>query len=192
MSDRERWRCFVAVALDDDLRGALATAMATWRDDPRTDGLRWVAPEALHLTLAFIGSVDADAIDAIRAGVERVAAQHAPTTCATGRLGAFPRPGSSRVLWYGVDDAERSLAAIAGDLERALGLEASEPYRAHVTLARARRRWVELRGWIETASASAPEGTLAVRSLDLMRSHLGGGPAQYERLGTFPLGGVLS
>ena len=192
MSGAERWRCFVAVALDDDLRARLADAVAVWRNDPRIDGLRWVAPEALHLTLAFIGSVNADAIDTIRAGVEQVAAQHAPTTCATGRLGTFPRPGSARVLWYGVDDAERSLAAMAGDLEQALRLEAGEPYRAHVTLARARRRWVDLRGWIETASASAPDGILAVQSLELMRSHLGGGPAQYESLGTFPLGGVLS
>jgi RNA 2',3'-cyclic 3'-phosphodiesterase len=188
VSSAERWRCFVSVALDDALRGALDAAMAGWREDPRTEGLRWVAPEALHVTLAFLGSVAPDSIGAIKTGIEQVAARHAPTEHATGRLGAFARPGSARVLWYAVDDRDGSLSAIATDLEGALGLDPGEPHRAHVTLARARHRWVDLRGWIEDASEAAPEGTLAVRRLDLMRSHLGAGPARYETLETFPLG----
>jgi 2'-5' RNA ligase len=51
-----------------------------------------------------------------------------------------------------------------------------------VTLARARRRAIDLRGWVEDASASAPDGSIDVRAVDLMRSHLGDGPARYERL----------
>ena len=154
----EHWRCFVAVPLDDGLRRSLGTAIAGWRDDPRTDGLRWVAPDALHLTLA------------------------------TGRLGAFARPGSARVLWYAVGDPDAALAGIAADLDTELRLGATEPYRPHVTIARARRRSVDLRGWIETASEAAPVGTLGVRELRLMRSHLGGGPARYETIATAPLG----
>lgn len=188
----ERWRCFVAVQLDPAVRARLAAETAAWRDDPRTEGLRWVGEDGLHLTLAFLGPVEPDRVVEIERAIERVAEGHTPLSLATGRLGAFARPGSARVLWYGVADPEGRLAALASDLVAALGLPADEPYRPHVTLARARRRSVDLRGWIEPASEAAPVGTLAVRELHLMRSHLGSGPARYETLASFPLAGVAA
>ena len=186
------WRCFVAVPLDDSVRSELATAASSWRTQPPADALRWAEPDAWHLTLAFLGFVDPDDVPRITAAVRRVAAAHEPTEVATGRLGAFHRPGSVRVLWYGVADGDGRLAAIAGDLADALALPDDEPLRAHVTLARARRRPVDLRGWIEAASASAPDGRLTVDRIALMRSHLGAGPARYETLATFPLGGAAT
>ena len=117
-----------------------------------------------------------------------VAEGHRGLTVPTGRLGAFHRSGSARVLWYGVGDGLGALPALAADLARAYGLATGEPYRPHVTVARARRRPVDLRGWIEEASASAPEGQLSVSRVELMRSHLGGGPARYERLASVQLG----
>jgi RNA 2',3'-cyclic 3'-phosphodiesterase len=186
MSDA--WRCFVAVPLDDGLRTALASAIVSWRADPRAEQLRWVEREALHLTLAFLGSVEPERVEAIKDDVARVAERHAPIKRPTGRLGAFARPGSAHVLWYAVADPDGALAALAGDLAGALRLPSPDPFRPHVTLGRARRRPVDLRGWIEAASAAAPEGILAVRDLHLMRSHLGGGPARYETLARLPLG----
>jgi 2'-5' RNA ligase len=185
----ERWRCFVAVPVGDELRALLGAAIAAWRDDPRTEGLRWVGEDAMHLTLAFLGPVEPDSIDEITGHVGSVATRHHPTTPTTGRLGAFARPGSTRVLWYGVHDPDGALEALATDLDATLGLGQMEPYRPHITLGRARRRSVDLRGWIEPASASAPEGTLTIDTLHLMRSHLSGGPARYETLASFPLGG---
>lgn len=186
MSDR--WRCFVAVAPDDGLRTGLADAMAGWSADPRADGLRWVEPDALHLTLAFLGDVEPERVPALEASIAALAARHRAVVVPTGRLGAFSRPGSARVLWYGVGDDGGAIAALAGDLAAALGLDVDGPFRPHVTLARARHRSVDLRGWIEAASASAPVGELSVATVELMRSHLGGGPARYERLASARLG----
>jgi 2'-5' RNA ligase len=183
----DRWRCFVAVPLDDALRSRLADAIASWKGDPRTDGLRWVEADALHLTLAFLGDVDPSQVAPVAVTMREVAARHRSLIVATGRLGAFSRPGSARVLWYGVFDAAAALASLGGDLATALGLEAAEPYRPHVTLARARRRSLDLRGWIEDASESAPDGRLEVAAVRLMRSHLGHGPARYETLTTVSL-----
>jgi 2'-5' RNA ligase len=185
----ERWRCFIAVPVEDELQASLAAAIAAWRDDPRTEGLRWVAHEALHLTLAFLGPTEPEAIGGIKDHVEQTTTHHAPMTRTTGRLGAFARPGSARVLWYAVHDPDNALEALATDLDGVLGLGQTGPYHPHVTLARARRRSLDLRGWIEAASESAPEGTLAIRTLYLMRSHLRGGRARYETLASFPLAG---
>jgi len=185
----ERWRCFVAVSLDDVIRSALSASVAAWRSEPPADALRWGDPDAWHLTLAFLGSVDPQDVATIMSRVGGAAATHPPMEIATARLGAFPRPSSARVLWYGVADPEGGLASLAREMEAALGLPGEEPFRAHVTLARARRRPIDLRGWIERASESAPEGRMPVQSVQLMRSHLGAGPARYETLSTFMLGG---
>jgi len=183
-------RCFVAVPLDAALRSTLAASAATWSGQPPADALRWSQPDGWHLTLVFLGDVNPDDIGSIGSIVESVAARHRRLRLPTGRLGAFPRSGSARVLWYAVGDPDGSLGAIAADLARALGLPQDEPYRPHVTLARARRGHVDLRGWIEAASVSAPETTLGVERLELMRSHLDGGPARYETLATLALGGA--
>jgi 2'-5' RNA ligase len=164
--------------------------VAGWRLQPRADELRWAEPDAWHLTLVFLGTMDPDDISRVAAAIGGVAVAHAPTEVATGRLGAFHRPGSARVLWYGVHDPDNSLSALAGELASALGTDPEEPFRPHVTLARARRRPVDLRGWIEGAAVSAPEGRLTVDRIELMRSHLGGGPVRYETLATFMLGGA--
>ena len=180
----------MAVALGDELRRSSARRWLNGGRTPAPIGLRWVEPEALHLTLAFLGSVEPEALGRIGAQVERVAARH-PRRWPAPPAGSAPSRGraSARVVWYAVDDPDGALAAIATDLHDALELAQTEPYRPHVTLARARRRSVDLRGWIEAASAEAPDGTLAVSDLHLKRSHLGAGPARYETLASFPLGG---
>ncbi len=164
-------------------------AVAGWRRETPVDALRWADPDAWHLTLAFLGNVDPSDVVAITDAVREVAAVHRRTEVATARLGAFPRPSSARVLWYGVADPDDALASLAGALVAALRLSQDEPYRAHVTLARARGRPIDLRGWIEHASASAPDSRLTVESIMLVRSLLGAGPARYETLATLPLGG---
>jgi 2'-5' RNA ligase len=184
----ERWRCFVAVPLDETLRVALSEAVAAWRREPPADELRWADPDGWHLTLAFLGTISPEDVAEVSRLIGDVAAMHHPLRVETGWLGAFHRPGSVRTLWHGVDDRSGALSALAGDLARALGLALEEPYRPHITLARARQRPVDLRGWIEPASLQAPSGHLDVAEMWLLRSHLGRGPARYETLATFALG----
>ena len=186
----ERWRCFVAVPLPDDLRADLAAAVERWRADPRTDGLRWVDPSGLHVTLAFLGGLDPRDVPAVEARIRSVVTGHRKVVAGTGRLGAFHRAGSVRVLWHAVEDPEGELSALADDMCSALDVQLEEPFRPHVTLARARRRPVDLRGWIEPASLQAPAGQLTVDGVRLMRSHLGRAPAAYETLASIPLTGA--
>jgi 2'-5' RNA ligase len=185
MSDAP-WRCFVAVPLGDDVRAALGAAVDGWRALDDLAGLRWANAAGWHLTLAFLGVVDPGTVPAIEAAVAATAARHRPWRARTGGLGGFPSAARARVAWYGVADPDGRMAMLATDLHAALGMDVPGPFRAHVTLARARRDPVDLRGWI--AAASDPQGELRVDRLELMRSHLGGGPARYETLATAALG----
>ena len=182
----ERWRCFVALPIGDSLRSDLAAAVAGWRDQPDLAGLRWTAPESWHVTLAFLGSIPASSVMQVAERISGVTAAHAPMACASGGLGAFPKPPRARVAWYGIADADGRLAALAADLWRTLELDAGGPFHPHVTLARARGAPIDLRTWL--ATASAPSGELVVDRLHLMRSHLGAGPARYETLALMQLG----
>ena len=164
--------------------------MAAWRREPPADSLRWTDPDGCHLTLGFLGLVAPHHVNSLTRAIGGVAAAHRPMRVETGRLGAFHRPGNAQVLWYGVADPDGALSTLAADLARALGLAADDRYRPHITLARARRRSVDLRGWIEEASAGAPSGQLDVDAIRLMRSYLGRGPARYETLASFVLGGA--
>jgi len=182
-----RWRCFVAVPLGVELRAALAAAVDGGRARDELAGLRWANPDGWHLTLAFLGAVEPGDVPAIRAALASAAARHLMWRTRTGGVGGFPAAGRARVAWYGVSDPDGRLATLAGDLRATLGVDEGGRFRPHVTLARARREPVDLRGWV--ADTSAPEGELVVDRLELMRSHLGAGPARYETLATASIGG---
>lgn len=183
-----RWRCFVAVPLGERLRADLADAVTGWRQRPDLAELRWADAASWHVTLAFLGSIDPEDLDRVISAVTEATTSHEPMRLATGGLGAFPSPGRARVAWYGVADPDRRLRSLAADLADRLGLDPADRFRAHVTLARARREPIDLRAWLAEAATSAPEGELTVDHVQLMRSHLGGGPARYETLATTKLG----
>ena len=182
----ERWRLFVAVPIGDGLREALRTTVDGWRNDKELAGLRWTDPDGWHVTLAFLGSTERALVEGLRERLATVAEAHQATTSTTGGLGAFPTAARARVAWYGVEDADGRMARLAADVAVAIGLVASRPLRPHLTLARARRQPVDLRGWL--ASASAPVGELITDRIELMRSHTGRGPARYETLAAIKLG----
>jgi 2'-5' RNA ligase len=179
----ESWRCFVGVPLDDRLRAQLADAVAGWQTRLDLAGLRWTAPEAWHLTLAFLGATDPAAVPSLGARLRAVGNAHRVLHLRTGGLGAFPSPVRARVAWYGIESSI-ALTALAADVALAAGLEPFAVFAAHVTLGRARRRPIDLRAWLEEP---APVGELVVERMELIRSRLGSGPAHYETLVSVPL-----
>jgi 2'-5' RNA ligase len=180
----ERWRCFVAVPVDDALRRRLEPAVAKWRGRPDLARLRWADPVGWHVTLAFLGSTDPARVEHVAEAARTVAAGHHAIRLATGGVGAFPTARRARVAWYGVTDPGE-LRTIAEALALALGLPRPDAFHPHVTLARARREPIDARRWID--EAVAPTGELAVDRIELMRSHTGTGPARYETLASHRL-----
>jgi 2'-5' RNA ligase len=143
------------------------------------DQWRFAEADGWHLTLAFLGSVAPDRVEPLVGRVATVLDSHAPFVVHGGDLGGFPRGSRSRVLWYGINDDERSLAALARDIRAAAGLADDQAFHPHVTLARSRDR----RGApLPKASGEAPAAEMPISEVALFRSHLGPRPASYDAL----------
>ncbi|MFN2418210.1 MAG: RNA 2',3'-cyclic phosphodiesterase, partial [Candidatus Limnocylindria bacterium] len=149
------------------------------------DDLRWTDPDSWHVTLAFLGEIEASSVPELVDRLGRVVDRHPAMSLRTGGLGAFPTSSRARVAWYGVEDPHGQLERLAPDVAVALDLDAPRLFRPHLTLARARRRPVDLTSWV--ASASAPAGALEIDRVTLVRSHLGPGPVRHETLATMRL-----
>ncbi len=72
----ERWRCFVAAPIGDDLRVVLRDAVEGWRGRPDLHGLRWTEPESWHVTLAFLGSMAPADVEAASLRLDELARRH--------------------------------------------------------------------------------------------------------------------
>ena len=185
----EGWRCFVGVPIGEPLDGELRVALGALKGaaSAEADDLRWIDPQEWHLTLAFMGPTAEEEIPRLIEAINDVASNHAPFAIPTGGLGAFPSRREVRILWYGLADRSRRLAELAIAVRIAVDCETASPFRAHLTLARARGdRGVTVPA--ATWKVPMPAGQLAVEELVLYRSHLGEGPARYEILAAAPLG----
>lgn len=175
-------RLFVALELPQ----AVVAALVAWRAPllRSLPALRALAPEALHVTLCFIGWRPPDAIAPIGAAVERCAPACGGVTALTlGEPLWLPR-GRPRVLALGLEDGRGQLAALQAQVAAALAASGwyepeARPYLPHVTVARVRRgETVSRRPALPPLPAMAFGGAAVV----LYRSHLQQSGARYERL----------
>lgn len=180
----------MAILLPDDLRARLAAEVDRLR--PLARDVAWVATANLHLTLKFLGAVDAARLDAVRAALG--GAGGPPFDLVLRGLGAFPSATRPRVLWAGAGGGHAEAAALAGRLEAALAplgfAPEGRPFSAHVTLGRVRepRRNPPLADAL-TAAADRELGRLRVDRFALMRSDLSPRGARYTELATVSLSG---
>lgn len=132
-------RLFFAVPLPDDVRAAVAAAVAPARALGGDVG--WTRPDTWHVTLRFVGDVVDAAIPALSAAVGPALAGLSPVEIVVGGGGGFPNVQKPRVLWVGVAGALAPVAAALDTVVAArLGLPAEDrAWKAHLTVGRVRR-----------------------------------------------------
>jgi RNA 2',3'-cyclic 3'-phosphodiesterase len=114
--------------------------MALLALDPHLSGLRWLPAEQLHLTLSFLGDVEASAEDRLREALREVRVP--PFFLPLRGVGVFNSRGRPSVLWAGVGNGHPHLFALHRHIQHTVlhaGLEADlKPFHPHVTVARAK------------------------------------------------------
>jgi 2'-5' RNA ligase len=169
-----RVRLFVALEIPVAVRDNLAAQIKELRDLPAPladKRLRWVRPENLHVTLKFIGEVEAAKLDGIRSALTAIGLG-APVGLDFRGLGFFP--------------------VLARDIDRALegqGIARDErAFTPHLTLARFESRGFDEK--LRTAIQKNSErefGAFEAREFHLMQSKLKPSGAEYTSLAAFPL-----
>ena len=185
-------RLFVAIDVPQAVRQALGELIARLRTESR--GAKWVRPEAMHVTLKFIGEVEPGKVDAIRAALRDVHSGEA-VDLNFRALGFFPNERRPRVLWCGIA-ASPNLARLAVDVDEALKPlkipAESRKFAPHLTLARFPLDRGEP-GAEDKLVRAADEmksyefGSTRETEFHLIHSQLKPSGAEYTRLESFPI-----
>jgi 2'-5' RNA ligase len=192
MTQEPRLRLFLALDLPEAHRRELGQRAGRLRS--RLPAARWVRPEELHLTLAFLGSVGPDRVAGLVGDVAPAFGRAEPLELSVNGGGTFPPGRPARVAWVGIQ-AGPGLLALQREVTAAafgsLDLEPEgKPFHPHVTLARPRRPW-NRRASEEFNRAF--EGRLGApfRVVEgvLYKSDLGPGGARHTAIERFSFGG---
>ncbi|GAA0733248.1 RNA 2',3'-cyclic phosphodiesterase [Sphingomonas japonica] len=175
-------RLFVALRPPPDIRARLIAAMG---DVP---GARWQDDEQLHITLRFVGEVDARTADDIT--VALAAVRFPKIVVALNGVGTFTKRSRVNAIWAGVAPHD-ALAALHRKIDHAI-VRAGQPperraYLPHITLARLGASAGPSERFVaeHTAMTSAP---FALEHFTLFESHLGSDGARYVPIERYPLG----
>jgi 2'-5' RNA ligase len=149
----------------------------------------------LHVTLAFLGEIEAASVPAIAASLADTASRHDSFELGVGGGGTFGPSRAARVLWTGVTAGALPLGAVQREVTSALAPHGyrpeARPFTPHITLARARDR----RGDPAFAGCGAAIdqdlGTSTISALTLYESVSTGRGARYVALATLPFRPVI-
>ena len=179
-------RVFLAAGIPAAAGDRLAEIVDALREERWARAVRWLPASGLHLTLRFVGDVDAGQLADLRAEVARAASGLPAARGLFGDVRLFPTARRPRVVAVEIGQAD-GLARIAGALDDAVvatGLPAEpRPLRPHVTLGRIKQG---ARG-LPSLAVPSGAGALPVERVTLYRSDLEPSGARYTVIDRFPL-----
>ncbi len=188
-------RTFIALEMNENLQRHLEQVIHNGTQ--ALPNIRWVNPQGIHLTLAFLGELDdvqlADATQATQTAAQQVKAFSYQLT-RLGIFGAFHHP---RVLWMGINETSGALNTLQRILHQQLeqrGFKLDKrPFSPHLTLARAKAplslpEQQHLQQLLEGKQADTTSTEIySVRHIDVMKSELSRAGANYTSLQSCPL-----
>jgi 2'-5' RNA ligase len=189
-------RSFLAIELDEGLRKAVASVQEQAKGKLRNAGpgvrIQWVRPEAIHLSLKFLGDIAEPLVEDLHRVVGEAVQGLSPVTVEVAGLGVFPDLRRPRILWAGLtghQDRLRAVTDLGASVEAALAplgfAREPRPLTPHLTLARIKEggrlvgQVLKASGWMEQVG---PIGSLVIGKVSLMKSDLKPTGAEYTRL----------
>ena len=191
----ESIRAFIALQIPQVARSVLKETIQSLGDRV-PEGVRWVDPSGIHLTLKFSGNVVPTQADEVLEAMLQPAASVAPFWINLYGLGTFPNKKKPRVVWAGIQGDLDLLMELQEKLEGAMwGLgfaRERRPFSPHLTLGRVKEQVSNsIRAQIGTGLEGVslvPGEPWLVESVYLVRSQLAAGGATYSNLGSARLG----
>jgi 2'-5' RNA ligase len=190
-------RSFVAIELDDQIREKLRETQACLKAKGIADQVRWVRPEAIHVTLKFLGDVPPVRIREIVVALTQSCEGIGPFSLSFGDLGCFPSVSRPNVIWIGVQGDTKELAHVQSRIEEGLAIlgfpREQRKYTPHLTLGRVGRHVQRtergrLGGLVQTQDIETL-AEIEVTEVSLMKSVLSPVGAKYSQLAAVKLEG---
>ena len=181
-------RAFFGVPLVPSLVEPVTALADALRGRPDGEAIRWVRPEGYHLTLQFLGNVDAERVPELADAVVDEVARFPAFAVKLGAPEAFPSVRRPQVVVLGCspEDPLVELAAAIGRVSERFGHKPEKrPFLAHLTLGRLRSQR------LPSLDASAP-GEWLIDRVVFYRSDLEHTGAVYTALETIPLAGATA
>lgn len=179
-------RSFIAVDPSPEVVRRLAESVRIL--ERKTTGFRWARPEAMHLTLRFLGEIEESVVNEIDGRLTQLALSASPMSLKVSGLGFFPGPEKPRIVWAGLEGEVDRLAELQGRVHAAVSdlpvhQEKEREFRPHLTLARI----PNLRGSagvseVLKASPGADFGGFVADRIFLYKSRLTPEGASYTKL----------
>ena len=190
----EQLRCFIAVELPEEIRAGLSRLQAKLKsgnDFP----VKWVDPYSTHLTLKFLGNVNADMMSQITEAMAEAVPGVSPFRLEIKGLGVFPNPRRVQVIWVGISGEVEKLLRLQKGIESNLEILGFTPeargFTPHLTLARVRDQASaderQKLGELIAGTKFELAYPLPVNAINLIRSQLTREGAIYSRISSVEL-----
>lgn len=153
-------------------------------------GARWQRADQLHLTLVFLGSVEAQQLPDIRDAARNPPVK--PFDLAVSGIGCFGHPEHPKNLWAGVQPVEElaELQGVLGHRLASCGFGQDKPiFRPHITLARFKRTSGSVADLLQDHEGLVTD-PFPVDRFALFESTQGQHGSIYRIVETFPLKGL--
>ena len=190
----ETFRLFVAITVPEEIKSEIEKTQGELRRVLPKECARWTKREQFHLTLRFLGNVDAQRVGPLTDALGAACQGFGPLELRAERVGFFPDLHRPRVAWVGVHDRQEQLPLVQRAIEAATrdytAEESTERFTGHVTLGRIkglRRAEAEALAGLATGLTTRFFGTWTAGQVELFRSQLSPEGARHTVLAAIPL-----
>lgn len=193
----ERYRLFIAVAVPDSVKTEIEKVQGKLQSVVPSNCVRWTRREQFHLTLKFLGNVEAPRVEELAEALRQTCKDFPALHVQARRIGFFPGPRRPRVIWVGMEDLRGQLSLLQGAVESISSPFTQEKgegeFAGHVTLGRVKftqRPHAEALARMALDLADAVFGEWTVEEVELIRSQLSSEGPAYTTIAAARLGGT--
>jgi len=187
-------RLFIAIPIPMGVKREIEKAQNELRDLLQQSRVSWTRPEQFHLTLRFLGKVEAGRLSALIDAVRGVCNEFAALNLVAKGVGCFPNLRRPRVIWIGVEDAALQKVQLQQRIQAATQPftteKPEERFHGHLTVGR-----VKEIGGKESKSLADRAASMEARSfgewqaaqVEIIKSELSPDGARHSCIASIPL-----
>src|SRR4030095_2690741 len=117
------WRIFCAIEIPEDVSLLALKQIGKLKSEFPRVSASWTREGKIHLTLKFLGNIHHERVPDVSQAAALATSGIAPFEISIGEAGAFPKHGSPRVIWIGVDDSSGKLGKLQESLKKECALK---------------------------------------------------------------------